>query len=35
MRRKLKVNIQWKLVSMVHNLKTLARYGPRFARGPA
>ena len=34
-RGKLKVDIQWKLFSMIHNLKKLARDGPRFAQGPA
>jgi transposase len=31
LRGKVKVDIQWKLFSIVHNLKKLVRYGPRFA----
>jgi len=30
-RGKVKVDIQWKLFGMVHNLAKIARYGPRFA----
>ena len=31
LRGKIKVNIQWKLFCIVHNLKKAARYGPQFA----
>ena len=31
LRGKTKVNIQWKLFCIVHNLKKVARYGPQFA----
>jgi hypothetical protein len=27
----MKVDIQWKLFSMVHNIVKIARYSPRFA----
>lgn len=32
-RGKVKVDIQWKLFCLVHNLKKVQRYGPRFAAG--
>jgi hypothetical protein len=32
-RGKAKVNTQWKLFCLVHNLKKIGRYGPRFAAG--
>ena len=31
LRGKVKVDIQWKLYSMVHNILKILRYGPRFA----
>jgi hypothetical protein len=31
LRGKRKVNIQWNLFCIVHNLKKVARYGPGFA----
>jgi len=31
LRGKKKVNIQWNLFCIVHNLKKVARYGPSFA----
>ncbi|MDI6809970.1 MAG: IS1182 family transposase [Candidatus Eisenbacteria bacterium] len=31
LRGKVKVDIQWKLFSMVHNIVKIVRYGPRFA----
>lgn len=31
LRGKVKVDIQWKLFGIVHNLKKLSRYGPSFA----
>ncbi len=34
-RGKTKVDIQWKLFGMVHNLRKIARYGPRFVPGAA
>ena len=33
LRGKVKVDTQWKLFSMVHNLMKLARYGPSYAVG--
>lgn len=33
MRGKARVDTQWKLFGMVHNLKKLVRYGPQFAPG--
>jgi hypothetical protein len=31
LRGKKKVNIQWNLFCIIHNLKKVARYGPSFA----
>jgi hypothetical protein len=31
LRGRIKVDIQWKLFAIVHNLLKIARYGPRFA----
>ena len=32
-RGRIKVDIQWKLFGMVHNLRKIASYGVRFAPG--
>ena len=33
LRGKVKVDIQWKLFTMIHNMKKILRYSPRFAYG--
>jgi transposase len=33
LRGKIKVDIQWKLFSIVHNIRKISRFGPRFANG--